>query len=103
LEVGSEFAFAMEARDFFVLWELKLKLESVDIGIHNYICLISRSDKWNKYFVKLCDISQFYIIEGTHGLVLNVTSCSWTAAGSKDAILKVLRHHNLGFRLLDNT
>ena len=71
-------------------------------SLTNYVCHVLRGVAWNnKYFVILCAISQFYIVEGAEGAVTSVKRGSWTALGAQEAILEVLRQRNHSFRLLE--
>ena len=102
---NTEFLFGggiWKIRDFYILWEFKTRIGRQDRGVaYNYVCHVSRGDAWNKYFVILCDISQFCIVEGAEGAVTSVKRGLWTALGAQEALLEVLRQRNHSFRLLE--
>ena len=102
---NTEFLFGggiWKIRDFYILWEFKTRIGPQDRGVaYNYVCHVSRGDAWNKYFVILCDISQFCIVEGAEGAVTSVKRGSWTALGAQEAVLEVLHQRNHSFRLME--
>ena len=90
-----------ELRDYYILWEFKVKIGPADRGrAYSYATHISRDDKFNKYFVILADAKDFYIIEAQENIT-SIKQGSWIAPGSKDVIGEVLQYRNHSLYLLE--
>jgi hypothetical protein len=92
-----------EIKDFFIVWDFKIQISSVDRGkAYNYICNVSVHDDLNTYYCILCDIKNFYIICGHYGRLTSVNKCLWTDGGSRDVLLNVLSYRNKSLKLLEH-
>ena len=93
-----------ELRDYYIVWKFKINIAPADRGTaYSYIINLSRNDKYNIYYVILCDVTTFYIISGRDGRILESKFCYYESIGSQIYLSNILSYRNKSLELLIQT